>query len=231
MVLAAGRGTRLGRLGMTIPKVLVDIAGQPLLSRQLDYLSDAGAQRIVVNAHHLSEAIEEFAAAYRGPAELRVVVEPELLGTAGGVRNALGELGPAPFAVLYGDVLIDEPLDAVFETHRDAGADATITVYRAERMPGKGFVDIDDAGRVIRFEEKADGDGGGTALINAGLYVIDPRRLESWPVSEFDFGFDYFPALLADGATIAAHHVAPVIDVGTPEGLQAGRDLFNVDAG
>ena len=57
MILAAGRGTRLGALGRTTPKVLVEIGGQPLLARQLSYLAEAGVERVVVNAHHLAEQI------------------------------------------------------------------------------------------------------------------------------------------------------------------------------
>src|SRR3954454_22943445 len=93
MVLAAGRGTRLGSLGLTVPKVLVDVGGRPLLERQLDYLAREGIERVVVNAHHLAEAVDSFAREYTGALELSVVTEVQLLGTAGGVRNALDVLG------------------------------------------------------------------------------------------------------------------------------------------
>ena len=67
------------------------LGGEPLLARQLRYLETSGVQRVIVNAHHLSGAIEQFAAEYRSssPTDLIVLGEPELLGTAGGVRNAL----------------------------------------------------------------------------------------------------------------------------------------------
>ena len=120
MVLAAGRGTRLDALGLGVPKPLVEIGGEPLLARQLRYLETNGVKRMIVNAHHLSGAIEQFAAEYRSSSatDLIVVVEPELLGTAGGVRNALALLGEAAFLVLYGDVLIDAPLEPLMATHR-----------------------------------------------------------------------------------------------------------------
>ena len=101
MILAAGRGTRLAALEPDVPKPLVQIGGEPLLARQLRYLGANGVLRVVVNAHHLSAAIESFAAEYRsldGP-ELIVVTEPQLLGTAGGVRNALDQLGSEPFVI------------------------------------------------------------------------------------------------------------------------------------
>ena len=64
MILAAGRGTRLGQLGQTVPKVLVDVGGEPLLARQIPYLKDSGIERIVINAHHLADQIQSFAAAH-----------------------------------------------------------------------------------------------------------------------------------------------------------------------
>ncbi len=111
MILAAGRGTRLGELGQTVPKVLVDVGGEPLLARQIRYLKDGGIERIVINAHHLADQIESFVAEHPHAVDIEVVVEPELLGTAGGVRNALPHLGEGAFVVLYGDVIVDEPVE------------------------------------------------------------------------------------------------------------------------
>src|SRR5437588_12121913 len=104
MILAAGRGTRLGALGLRIPKALVEIGGEPLLARQLNYLEGAGVERIVVNAHHLADQIVEFVAQHRGSVQVDVSFEPELLGTAGGVRAAIDRFNDAsPIVVIYGD--------------------------------------------------------------------------------------------------------------------------------
>ncbi len=173
MVLGAGRGTRLGHLGAGLPKVLVDICGRPLLDRQLQYLAQEGVERAVVNAFHLSQAVEEFAGDYEGPLDLCVIVERELLGTAGGVRNALAQLGSEPFFVLYGDVLVDEPLRRLLDAHLHSGASATITVYESHDVVGKGLVEVDAHDFVSRFVEKGSR-AAAPGLINAGLYVISP---------------------------------------------------------
>jgi NDP-sugar pyrophosphorylase family protein len=224
MVLGAGRGTRLASMGLTVPKVLVDIGDVPLLGRQVDYLGRHGVGRVVVNAHHLADAIEDFARQYRGAVEVVVVREAHLLGTAGGVRNALGELGDGPFFVLYGDVVVDEPLGPIAEAHAASGAAATVTVYETDDVEGKGTVVVDAHDRVTRFAEK-EPDTPVPALVNAGLYVIEPRLLAGLePGVEADFGHDVFPAALAAGERLMVHRLAePVIDVGTPEGLALAR--------
>ncbi len=75
MILAAGRGTRLGSLGLSTPKVLVDIGGEPLLARHLRNLSDQGLRRVLINTYHLADAIVGFLQTYPGPAEVEVVRE------------------------------------------------------------------------------------------------------------------------------------------------------------
>jgi mannose-1-phosphate guanylyltransferase len=227
MVLAAGRGTRLETLNLGVPKPLVEIGGEPLLARQLRYLEANGVERVVVNAHHLSEAIESFAAEYRssGGSDLVVLVEPRLLGTAGGVRNALEQLGGEPFVILYGDVLVDAPLAPLARTHARANALATLAVYESGELDGKGVIDVDAAGRVTAFVEHGSFVPGERGLVNAGLYLLEPSLVAAIPAGvHSDFGHDVFPAALARGERLQTHRLAEaVIDVGTPAGLERAR--------
>lgn len=222
MILGAGRGTRLGALSLKIPKVLIEVGGEPLLARHLRYLEREGIRRVVINAHHLGADVRRFAEGYRGPLEVAVVTEPRLLGTAGGVRNALPHLGAGPFVVLYGDVLIDVPLGPIVDAHHAARACLTLTVYASGSTIGKGVVALDDAGYVVGFAEKrTDGPG----LVNAGLYVVERSfvaRLR--PGEVLDFGHDVLPQAVADGQPIFAYQLPePVIDIGTPEALSRVR--------
>lgn len=225
MILAAGRGTRLGELGASMPKVLIEVGHEPLLGRQIHYLKDNGIQRIVINAHHLAGQIVDFVASRPDAQDIEVVLEPKLLGTAGGVRNALGYLGDDAFVVLYGDVIIDEPIGGIVTTHRRCDASATLTIYESAAVDGKGTVDVDVDGRITAFREKATSHITDCAYINAGLYIIDPVLLHDLPTDiALDFGHDVFPAALARGTTIAGHVLSkPVIDVGTPTMLAIAR--------
>ena len=224
MILAAGRGTRLGSLGLTIPKALVPVGGRALLERHLEFLEREGVSRVVINAHHLARQMVSFVQNYRGGLTLLCVVEESLLGTAGGVRNALPLLGPEPFLVLYGDVLVDLPLAPLLDAHRRHAALATLAVYESASTDGKGVVRQNPKGRVIAFEEKSHR-GAGPAFINAGLYVLDPALLAALPdAAVADFGDDVFPNALEQGLPVFAHRVSsPVIDIGTPDGLARAR--------
>jgi NDP-sugar pyrophosphorylase family protein len=225
MLLAAGRGTRLQQLGLGVPKILVDIGGEPLLAHQLRYLERAGATRVVVNAHHLSEQVVAFASSYEGPLDVLTLVEPRLLGTAGAVRNALDLFRGSELVVLYGDVLIDAPLTDIVQRHLESGASATLTVYPSEQLEGKGVIEVDGAGRITGFVEK--GASSGSGLVNAGLYVVDAALIAELAAGvELDFGLDVLPAAIGAGKRLFAYTLeSPVIDVGTPEALALAQRL------
>lgn len=231
MILAAGQGTRLGALGRSIAKVLVPVGSKPLLERHLEYLAREGFTRVVVNAHHLADQIVSFVDGYRGPLAVSVVVEEAMLGTAGGVRNALEVIGDGSVLVLYGDVLIDEPLAPLWNLHRRSEAIATLLVHEEPSAEGKGVVRIDADGRVTGFEEKTH-TGPGPALVNSGVYAIEPELLTAVPAGRpWDFGHDLFPAALARGARIFGYRSATrIIDIGTPEGLARARAALGKSA-
>jgi NDP-sugar pyrophosphorylase family protein len=231
MILAAGHGTRLGKLGQATPKVLIDVGGRTLLDWHLDYLYSHGIDRVVVNVHHLPDQIESFLDSYNGPVKLTCVFEEHLLGTAGAVRNALQHLEPGPFLVLYGDVVVREPVFAMLELHRDSGALATLAVHEAETAEGKGVVEVRPDGRVGGFTEKPDAGRIGQqavrpALVNSGIYVLESEFVSELPHGvEVDFGHDVFPRALATGVPVFAHRLSrPVIDIGTPSGLALARE-------
>lgn len=221
MMLAAGRGTRLGALGRSLPKALVPIAGKPLLAHQLEYLAVQGVERVVINAHHLAEQIVEFVRKNDQPLEVEVTVEPELLGTSGGVRAALHRFDlSTPIIVLYADTILAAPLRSVWDEHRRAGAHGTICATWLEDTKGKGVLECDADGTVLGFVEKPVDRRPG--LTNAGLYVVDPALVALAPEGAFsDFGHDLFPQAMAAGLRLRAHRLYgdAAHDIGTPEAL------------
>jgi MurNAc alpha-1-phosphate uridylyltransferase len=118
MILAAGRGERLRPMTDTIPKPLLRVRGQPLIERHVMGLARAGVERIVINLAWLGSQIREYLGdgSRYGAAIVYSEEQPRALETAGGIFRALPHLGPAPFAVVNGDIYTDFP----FETLRVA---------------------------------------------------------------------------------------------------------------
>jgi MurNAc alpha-1-phosphate uridylyltransferase len=102
-VLAAGLGTRMRPHNGHLPKPLVTVRGKSLIDYGLDRLAEAGIEQAVVNVHHLADALEQHLAARQRP---RIVISDEraeLLGTGGGIVNALPKLGNEPFVLINSD--------------------------------------------------------------------------------------------------------------------------------
>jgi len=105
MILAAGRGERMGALTDTRPKPLLEVAGKPLIQYHVEKLVEAGFGELVVNTSWLGHRIEDFlgdGAAWG--CEIAWSAESEALETAGGIVRALPLLGEDPFAVVNADV-------------------------------------------------------------------------------------------------------------------------------
>lgn len=177
MVLGAGFGTRLRPLTDELPKPLLPIGDRSLLEHAIAALRGAGlGDELVVNVHHLASAFEERLASFT--AQVRLVVEPEIRGTAGGIAGARAELGPAPIAVLIGDVLLDH----VPVGFADSAAGGGLVLAVAPRPCGFGTVGVGAGGALVRLrgerfgEELEGGDYVGLCALGARALAALPER-------------------------------------------------------
>lgn len=112
MILAAGRGTRMGALTETTPKPLLPLAGMPLIEYHVRALAAADIREIVINVSWLGDQIiETLGDGQHFGVDIIYSQEPDgALETAGGIANALPLLGSDPFMVVNGDIWSDFPL-------------------------------------------------------------------------------------------------------------------------
>ena len=105
MILAAGRGERMGNLTRDLPKPLIRVKGKPLIEWHLEKLSNSGFKDIVINVSYLPEMIKDFVGdGSRWQLNVTYSEENPILETAGGIKNALSLLGKEPFAVINSDI-------------------------------------------------------------------------------------------------------------------------------
>jgi NDP-sugar pyrophosphorylase family protein len=128
-VLGAGLGTRLRPLTDELPKPVVPIFGKPLITFGFDHLIAAGVRSFVVNTHHLPQHFQDSLGenSYRN-LPVKLVHEPLLLETGGGIKNAETLLTDETFLVYSGDILTDLPLAPLIEEHFRAGNDVTLAL-------------------------------------------------------------------------------------------------------
>ncbi len=135
MIFAAGLGTRLKPLTDTLPKALVPIGGKPLLEHVILKLKAAGFDEIIVNVHHFPDLIVQFLQQNHNFG-IRIEVSDErewLLDTGGGVKKAAWFFDDGkPFLVHNVDILSNLDLKALFTSHTQSDALATLVVSQRD---------------------------------------------------------------------------------------------------
>lgn len=223
-LLAAGRGSRLRPITDRTPKCMMEVGGQPLLDIWLDALHLAGVEEVLVNLHHLPDIVSGHVSARTAPPQVRLVFEPELLGSAGTLlANREWVQGEELFLALNADNLTDFDLRRLIEFHRHGDELATLAVFRAPDPSRCGVVELDPAGRIVGFKEKPSNPVGD--LANAGMYVFHPNVLDIIEAlggaPPADIGYHLLPLLVGRARALAVDGYFR--DIGTPESYRAAN--------
>lgn len=237
IVLAGGRGTRLGAATADIPKPLLPVAGRPFLEWVTLWLAGQGAGRITYTAGFCGDQIADWTDTTELQATLMLEcsLEDSPLGTGGAILHALSD-DAGDILALNGDSLLLCDLAGMMERYRDTGADAIAAVFEVEDAARFGTVLSDDDGRMTSFGEKQAGSG----WVNGGIYIFGPRFHGMFAKTDvLSVEYDLFPQALAAGLKVMTYPVqAPFIDIGTPATLAAAdgfirehADRFGVTAG
>ncbi len=219
MVLAAGLGTRLRPLTYEITKPMVPVLDRPVMEHILDLLDRHSFGPVIANLHYFPDTIRE----HFGE-RLEYRYEPELLGTAGGVRGCADFFGDEDFVVISGDALTDIDLGALAARHLESGGIATLSVKQVPDTREFGVVLHDREGRITGFQEKPSPDEALSDLGNCGIYMFSPQIFDYFPERPFvDWAQDVFPVLLENDVPFHIHEVREYWnDVGSLSELRQG---------
>jgi NDP-sugar pyrophosphorylase family protein len=220
MILAGGLSTRLYPLTKSVPKPLVPIAGVPNAIHLMRYLKAYGYDEIVINLHYLADAIvRTLGDRSNYGVRLHYSYEPELLGSAGGLKKVQSFFDDGPFLVIGCDEVTDMRLDEVLAFHRERESIATLGLVECEEVDQYGVVVLGDRGKIVGFQEKPPKGTERSRLANTGVYFFSPEIFDWIPANEFyDFGKQVFPALQSAGEAFYGFDAKGTYwsDIGTP---------------
>jgi MurNAc alpha-1-phosphate uridylyltransferase len=208
MLLAAGLGTRMRPLTDRTAKPLLPLGGKALIDHALDRLAAAGVATVVVNAHWQADRVDAHLATRQGRLPRTVVRrEAALLETGGGVKAALGLLGPGPFFVVNGDAFwLDGPraaLERLATAFDPAAVDGVLLVHRTFQVHaevGMGDFVVDKWGAPRRRGEREV-----APYIYAGLQLIAPALLADTPDGAFSMNRAWDTAMAAGRLRVVVH--------------------------
>ena len=173
VVLAAGKGTRMGAITHETPKPMLPIQGKPMLEHILDRLARAGVTRflLIVGYHH--EIIEQHFHAWPLPIEFRI--QNPVNGTGSAARLAKHFANDEPFLLTYADILCD-PAEytrcaGILQEHERT---AVALAVKAVDDPWQGAAVYEENGRIRNIIEKPPRGTSATHWNSAGFYAFRP---------------------------------------------------------
>jgi N-acetyl-alpha-D-muramate 1-phosphate uridylyltransferase len=224
MVLAAGLGTRMRPFNGQLPKPLVMVGGKALIDYALDRLAAQGVERAVVNVHHLADQIERHLAGRKRPNIVISDERSELLGTGGGVANALPELGAGPFFHVNSDTIwidgVKPNLARLAEAFDGTRMDALLLLAPTASSvgySGPGDFSMAADGRLTRRGEREV-----VPFVYAGAAILTPAFFAGAPHGAFSMS-PLFDRAAEAGRLCGLRLEGTWMHVGTPEAIQAAE--------
>ena len=228
VVLAAGRGTRMGGITADMPKAMLDVRGKPMLEHVLDGLAEAGMREFFLVVGYRREMVEEYFGSWKLP--IRFCVQEVLNGTGGATRLARDFVVDQPFLLTFGDILCEPPAPAYMHCAQvllDHPAAMGVMAVRDVDDPWQGAAVYEVDGRVTGVIEKPPRGTSTTRWNSAGLYSLQPGafdyldRLTPSPRGELELT-SIFDMMLQENVEV---RISPIQgrwrDVGRPEDLEA----------
>lgn len=226
VLLAAGKGTRMGAITEEIPKPLLPVRGKPLLEHIMDRLAEAGIRRFLIVVGFQGEQIERHFAKWKLPVAFRVQEPVNGTGSAAGLAKEF--TGGGPFLLSFGDCLCSAAeYVRCLAVLRDNPSTAAVLAAKDIADPWLGAAIYEQAGRISRIIEKPPKGSSTTRWGSAGFYGFRPaifdylEKLTPSVRNEYEIT-SALEMMLADGLEL---RISPVEgdwrDVGRPEDLAA----------
>ncbi len=233
MILAAGKGTRLGKITGTIPKVLVEINGKSLLRLAVEKCSLSGFDDIIINVHHFADLVErEVAILIREGHRITISDEREmLLETGGGLYKARSFFDKDPFLLCNADTITDLNLNSLYKYHRKMKGIATLAVRHRE---GKRYFLVNQEGILKGWCNKSTGEriisGDETEMLNeiafSGMHIIEPEIFKYMSDGVYTMTALYLQLASSHNIYTCLDDSGYWVNVGTPENIETARNIF-----
>jgi len=202
VILAGGFATRLRPLSCSRPKTLFPIVNKPLIQWIFEGLAANEVTEVVLAVNALTQFHIKQQKPFKSGLKVKYAIDPPQtpLGTAGPIKNTEKIVGhKEPFIVLNGDIFADVNYKQLMDTHVKTGALATIALHKVEDPSRYGVVEIEKDKRIKNFIEKPTKEQAPTNLINAGVYILDPKIFDYIPKGkQCSIEHEIFPTLVKE---------------------------------
>ena len=200
----------------------------PLVESMARWLNSGGVDRVILAVNHLSDKLKIEVGHFAAGVPVEFSIEETPLGTAGPIRLASNLLSrDEPFIVTNGDIVSNIDIRRMLAMHEETEADATVALVSVPDPFPYGSVLTDADGTVKKFEEKP-ASHSAASHVNAGVYVLNPRVVDSIPEGRpISLEKEVFPKLVRNGRMQGWTHDGFWYDIGrVSEYVRANRELL-----
>lgn|SRR5487761_67087 len=199
VILAGGAGTRLRPLTYMVPKCLLPIGGKPLLERTIQYLKSFGVKEVVICVAYLKKQVmTEMGDGSSLGVKIEYAESDVPMGTAGQLKTA-ERLIDSAFLAMNGDIVTSLNLRNLIDTHGAGQKIGTISLKKFEVKVPYGYITVNNAGMIQKFEEKPTL----SFMANAGIYAFEKRIFEYIPSGKISsLETEVFPSLISNGESL-----------------------------
>ncbi len=228
VIIAGGRGTRMGKISDVLPKALIPISGKPLIDYQIFVLKKYRIKDILIVINHLGGKIKQYCGnGKRFGLKISYFEEQEPLGTAGAIKLIEKDL-KEDFIVAYGDVLFNLDFNRLISFHKKNKKTSknyigTLVVHPNDHPFDSDLVEVNENGKILKFLPKPHPQGlVFRNLVNAAMYVLTPKIHEYIEKNKTsDFGKHIFPKVLKQKGVLFAYNTPEYLkDMGTSQRLK-----------
>jgi D-glycero-D-manno-heptose 1,7-bisphosphate phosphatase len=224
VILAGGKGTRLGTLTDAIPKPMLPVGDKPFLYYPLWNLRRHGIKDIIITTGYLSDYFDKNLNAIdlKGM-NISFFRETKPLGT-GGALTLLKEKLDDTFFVLNGDTILDVNYLSMSQTMMETNADAVIALRKVKDSSQYGAITIKNK-TITAFKEKTNTS---SSWINGGVYLLKRVLFEELKAGPLSLENEFFPNLLKQTEVRLVSHKAEdfFLDIGLPTTYKTAQNLI-----
>lgn len=225
LILAGGLGRRLRSVVNDRQKVVAEIEGRPFLSYLLEQIEAAGVGKAVLCTGYGYEQVREQIGQKWGRVQIEYSQESFAMGTAGALRHALSKADSDPILIMNGDSYFEVDLPAFLRWHKMHQSEATIALVERSDVKRYGCAKLDEASRIIHFDEKSSIDEAG--WVNGGIYLISRKLLNEIPNDRaVSLEREVFPDWVSRHSLYGYFSRGHFLDIGVPEAFARAKEFF-----
>lgn len=209
-ILCAGLGTRLRPFTDKAPKPMLPLLGVPMVEWNIKRFRQCGVTEFFINLHYLPVVLKDYLGdGSRLGVQIHYHFEPELLGTAGGIKCFEGQLDEE-FFLIYGDIFSNTDysvMEIAWSQKSDALGMQTMT--RTTDYADADLAELDAADRVLAVHPKPHTLTYRNAYRMRGVFILTRKILAGVPVGRYyEIGKHLIPEIVASGRSFYGYETS-----------------------